>query len=120
MMSRAMPGIVTPGGDSALPANGRVAPQEQRLGEGHRRYLGRVDALVGSVDERPWLLDAQQDELSVGVDVGERGAQRDRTTVSHRPHFPADGSVHGRPQALVTGPADPYLEVTTIGLHGVL
>src|SRR5262249_62376446 len=91
----------------AIPAYGRIVPQEQRFGQGHRGYLGGGDALVGGVDERQWLLDAYQDELSLWTRAGEHVAQRDRATAPQRRPRPAVGLGPGPREGLVRPAAGP-------------
>lgn len=59
-----------PGSAATAPA-GRVGAQEERLDLRHVFDLGRVDALVGRVDEAAGFLHAHEDDLGARVGLGE-------------------------------------------------
>ena len=68
--------------------------QEQRLDEGQSLDLARVDALVGSMDQRLRLLDTEQHDLGVGERLLEDVAQRDRATGPVQRHLAAVHLLH--------------------------
>lgn len=101
---------------------GSVVAEEEGFDVGHVLDLGRVDALVGGVDEAPRFLDAHEDDLGVRELFGEDVAQRDGAALPEVRHGRAVDLGHGPVEGRVRGPVGGRVERGTgaFGLDGDL
>ena len=93
-----------------------VLLHEQHLGERDPLDLGRVDALVGGVDQAQRLLDAEQHDLGVGERFLQDGAERDRAALALERQVASIGVPHGVRHRLEAGPFRRAVEGLAVGL----